>query len=641
VLAEEVAVVAEEDDAGVVERAAPLERLEQLAHALVDRGHHRRPQPDLLLRARLDPVHHLAAGRRVAQPEGLGERRLGLDRAGRVHHVGPRRERLAAVQVGVAGRRDVAAATRVERAVGGLEGVRVDRLVREEQRVRRVVATVDELERLRVQQVGHVAGVLRLDAVHVQHRVDDRAVAREADPAVVARARRGAVPHVPLADVRGPVAEPLQDPVVVRQPVAERVARDVVDHAVPARVLAGDDRGAVRRAQRRGVERVAEPGAFVADPVDVRRLHVRMTAEADLVEAQVVDQDHDQVGAAGAGAGHAGPGRVARNAEHRPCGGARKVRIPDASMRFPNAPGRRAVGVTLRQMRAFEAAARALSFTRAAQQLHVSQSAVSLQIRDLEEALGVRLFERGRRLSLTAAGAAFAQAGGQALRAVDAAVTAAREDADAAGRGLRIGVGHLLAATVFPAALADFVRRHPGVRVRIVDCPVEQLGAKVLAGEVDLAIGSLDAGRPPPELRAEPLWRDAIHVASARGDPLPPTGRRGLPWKRLQGEPMIVVNAANEVWRTLPGALAAQGAALEIAHEVALYSTGFALARRGLGRLLLPGFCARAPELKDLAIRPLVQPVVPWNVSLLQRRGASASPAARALVEGVRARLGG
>jgi DNA-binding transcriptional LysR family regulator len=297
--------------------------------------------------------------------------------------------------------------------------------------------------------------------------------------------------------------------------------------------------------------------------------------------------------------------------------------------------------VTLRQMRAFDAVAGELSFTRAARRLHVSQSAISLQIRDLEEAIGARLFERGRRLALTPAGEAFAPACAQALRAVDVALADAREGVDAARRDLRIGVGHLLAATVFPTALADFARRHPEVRVRILDCPVERLGAHVLAGEVELAIGSIDAGLPQPGLRIEPLWRDAIHVASARGRPLPPGGRRGLPWRRLQGEPMIVVNAANEVWRTLPAALAAQGATLEVAHEVALYSTGIALARRGLGRLLLPGFCARSPELRDLAIRPLVQPVVPWNVSLVQRRGASPSPAARTLVDAVRARLAG
>ena len=91
------------------------------------------------------------------------------------------------------------------------------------------------------------------------------------------------------------VAELLQFEVVVGQPMAHRVARDVVDDAVAAGVLAGEDRGAIRRAQRRGVERPSAERAFVRDPIDVRRFHVRMTARAEFVEAQVVDQNHQQI----------------------------------------------------------------------------------------------------------------------------------------------------------------------------------------------------------------------------------------------------------------------------------------------------------------------------------------------------------
>lgn len=294
--------------------------------------------------------------------------------------------------------------------------------------------------------------------------------------------------------------------------------------------------------------------------------------------------------------------------------------------------------VTIRQLRAFAAAARTLSFTRAARELHLSPSAVSLQIRELEEVLGARLFERGRQLALTAAGVEFTRGCEQTLRALDTAVGDARDAAAVRRRRVRIGVGHLLAATVFPAALAAFARERSDVRVLIVDCPVEQLGPRVLAGEVDVAVGSVDAARPHPDLRIEPLLRDAIHVASLPGL-APPASRRGVPWSRLAGLPMIVVNAANEVWRPLPGLLAAHGATLSVGHEVALYSTGLALARRGLGHLLLPGFCARSPDLRDLVIRPLSQPSVAWNVSLLRRRVAAPSEAEEALLASVRAAL--
>ena len=118
-------------------------------------------------------------------------------------------------------------------------------------------------------------------------------MAREADPAVVARPRPARIAHVPLADMGGLVAQLLQDDVIVRQAMAVRVARHIVDDAVAARILAGQDRGAVGRAERRGVEGRREHRAFMADAVDVRRLHVGMAADTQFVEPEIVDQ-HDQ-----------------------------------------------------------------------------------------------------------------------------------------------------------------------------------------------------------------------------------------------------------------------------------------------------------------------------------------------------------
>ena len=168
--------------------------------------------------------------------------------------------------------------------------------MREEQREGRRALALDELDRELVQDVGDVAPVLDVAAVVVERRVHELAVAVVADPGVVARPRHAVVAHVPLADVRGLVTQPLEVEVIVRQPMTHRVARDVVDDAVAARVLAGDDRRAVRRADRRGVERALEQRALGGEPVDVRRLHVRVAARAELVVAQVVDQNDQEIG---------------------------------------------------------------------------------------------------------------------------------------------------------------------------------------------------------------------------------------------------------------------------------------------------------------------------------------------------------
>ena len=194
------------------------------------------------------------------------------------------------------GRQVAALVLQVERTVGGLEGVGMHGLVREKKRERLRAPPLEELDREPVEQIGDVAGALLVGSVDVQLRVLEAPMAVERDPVVVTRPRPAVVAHVPLADVRGLVAELLQREMVVGQAMAHRVARDVVDDPVPARVLAGHDRRPVGRADRRRMERALEYRALMRDAVDVRRLQVRMTAGAELVVAQVVDQDDEEIG---------------------------------------------------------------------------------------------------------------------------------------------------------------------------------------------------------------------------------------------------------------------------------------------------------------------------------------------------------
>lgn len=288
--------------------------------------------------------------------------------------------------------------------------------------------------------------------------------------------------------------------------------------------------------------------------------------------------------------------------------------------------------LTLRQLQAFSAAAKSLSFTAAAQRLSITQSAISLLIRDLESHLGVQLFERGRHLRLTEAGESFVRSADKLIADLEIAITNLR-DADANRRSvLRIGIGHLLAATLLPPVVKAFRLHHPSISIEIHDCLVEQLPRRVLDREVDFAIGSLRPAGGTAELRCQALFEDSIHVTTvgARGR------HRTIDWRSLRESPMILVNAGNRIWSAAQATLATHGIELSVAHQVALYSTGIGLARAGQGRLLLPGFCSRAADLRDLGITPLQDPVVRWDVSVLYRRGAPPGAHATELIENLR-----
>jgi LysR family transcriptional regulator, low CO2-responsive transcriptional regulator len=174
---------------------------------------------------------------------------------------------------------------------------------------------------------------------------------------------------------------------------------------------------------------------------------------------------------------------------------------------------------TLRQLRVFAAAARHQSFGKAADELHLSPPAVSMQIRELEEQVGLPLFDRtGRQVALTVTGEYLLVY----VRKVLATLKDA-EDAIARFRGLetgRVSIGMVSTAKYFvPRLLAQFRQEHPAIEVKLaVGGNREQLVTLLRANEVDLAI----MGRPPRELatRAEPFAVHPHAVVTAPDHPL-------------------------------------------------------------------------------------------------------------------------
>jgi len=174
---------------------------------------------------------------------------------------------------------------------------------------------------------------------------------------------------------------------------------------------------------------------------------------------------------------------------------------------------------TLRQLRVFAAAARHQSFGKAAEELHLTPPAISMQIRELEEQVGLPLFDRsGRQVALTVTGEYLLVY----VRKVLATLKDA-EDAIARFRGLetgRVSIGMVSTAKYFvPRMLAQFRQEHPAIEVKLaVGGNREQLVALLRANEVDLAI----MGRPPRELatRAEPFAVHPHSVVTAPDHPL-------------------------------------------------------------------------------------------------------------------------
>jgi LysR family transcriptional regulator, transcription activator of glutamate synthase operon len=285
----------------------------------------------------------------------------------------------------------------------------------------------------------------------------------------------------------------------------------------------------------------------------------------------------------------------------------------------------------LRQLRSVEAVARHRHFTRAAEELHVAQSALSHQIRRLEQELGTPLFARtSRRVTPTEAGHAIAAR----ARRVLAEVEGARAEVDEL-RGVlrgRIWIGPLLPAggVDVPGLLARFSQAHPGVEVGLREGVAADMLRLLAADELDAAFCLL-AGEIPDDLAVEPLSHDEVVAAFApeRAPPAPHVDVADLAQHQI-----VAPRRGSAITTVLAQRFADAGESLRLALESGDPFLLRSLAARGFATAILPRSLTalEGPALEVRSLRPAAQ----LPVALVWRRERNAPPAARAFIEFVR-----
>ena len=294
--------------------------------------------------------------------------------------------------------------------------------------------------------------------------------------------------------------------------------------------------------------------------------------------------------------------------------------------------------VSIRQARALVSVVRLGSFTRAARALGVSQPTLTVQLRGLEEALGLSLLDRGVRGSVpTAEGLRLAEAFGRLVGDFDLLVTEAREVAGRRAGLVRLAALPSVGTTVLPEALARLAAASPGIRVLIRDAVAHRIAALVKAGEVELAIGT-DMG-PEPELQAEPLLRDRMVAVLPASHPLCRAGT--LSPAAVAAEALILTDPQSSVRMLVDRAFAARGLSAVPRYEVTYMSTAIGLVRAGLGVAVLPSSAVGANLGPAMRAAPIDAPELEREVLLIRRAGRSLSPAAQALADALRAVVGG
>ncbi len=293
-----------------------------------------------------------------------------------------------------------------------------------------------------------------------------------------------------------------------------------------------------------------------------------------------------------------------------------------------------ALSLTLRQLQVFEAVARHRSYTRAAEALYLTQPAVSMQVRQLEQQVGLALFEHvGRRLYLTAAGEEVLRLARSVLQQVGEA-EAAIEALKGVRRG-RLTIAVASTANYFaPHLLGRFAARHAGITVSLDVTNREGLLRHLHDNDVDMVI----MGRPPEglDLEAEPFMENPLVVIAPPDHPL--LDERPVPLARLQEETFVVREPGSGTRIAMERHFQAHGVRLSTGMEMSSNEAIKQAVEAGLGLGIVSlHTLGMELELGRLVVLEAESFPIVRHWHLVHRRGKRLSPVAAAFAEFVRA----
>lgn len=276
--------------------------------------------------------------------------------------------------------------------------------------------------------------------------------------------------------------------------------------------------------------------------------------------------------------------------------------------------------ITLHQLRTFRAVADHLGFSAAAAELRMSQPSVSYQVKELEQVLGVTLLDRqGKRVRPTQAGSILYDYARKILNLVDEAALAIEELRGLERGNFRVGASTTVGIYVIPTALGAFKKLHPELQLSLEIGSREQLQARVLGGELDVAVLS-----PPTnddELESLPFMEDELVMVVPSGHRL--AGRRGLALSDFEGEPFLMREPASDTRQKVEELANQVGVRLNVTMELGSNGAIKHAVEGGLGVAVLSRYAVTLERsagglvVVDVEGFPIHRP---WSVVYLRRR---------------------
>jgi len=282
-----------------------------------------------------------------------------------------------------------------------------------------------------------------------------------------------------------------------------------------------------------------------------------------------------------------------------------------------------------RQLRAFLLVAQLRNFTRAAEAMFITPSGLSVLIREFENELGSRLFDRTtRHVALTSSGNEMVRVAQESLEKLDAAAMRIEHSGSQANQSFSLGVPPLVAANIVAPAIREFRVHHPGLRIRLFDERAPVLLPMVQEGKLDMALGIFGraAGIRRTSFLRFPLVVIRPHIDQE-------FRRSSITWSALKGEKLISLQPSSPIRQIVDRQLALAGAALSQMISVNLVDTQIAMVEAGEGFAVLPSYILHACRNRKVVMSRLTNPAAEVEFSLISNRGKKLPPDADSFIE--------
>ncbi|KAA1000291.1 LysR family transcriptional regulator [Paraburkholderia panacisoli] len=290
------------------------------------------------------------------------------------------------------------------------------------------------------------------------------------------------------------------------------------------------------------------------------------------------------------------------------------------------------MNVTLRQLRVFIEVARLQSFSRAGDEIGLTQSAVSRCVRELEGEIGLKLIDRTTRdVQLTDVGGNLVSSVSRLLSDLDDALREIREIGEQRRGRVVVAASPTVACRLMPRVVAACGRQFPYIALGLRDDVQSDVVRKVKSGEVDFGviIGPFSAD----DLLSEALMTDSFCLVSRDDHPL--AAQKQVAWTDLEGQQLVLLDYASGSRPIIDAAMQEYGVSATVVQELGHSATVFGLVEAGVGVSVLPWLALPLPAGASMVARPLV-PRAERTVELVRRRDRSLSPAAEAVWDLIR-----